>query len=84
MKLRKFVLTAETPCQWTFATNFSSDFECDGLVHSDLKYVSQLTNQKCNITSAVKIEMLSISRDSCSISVAKLFVDVAMGIAQLS
>ena len=30
----KIVLAAELPCEWTFATNFASDCECDGLVHS--------------------------------------------------
>ena len=29
-----FVLAAEIPGEWTFATKFASDCECDGLVHS--------------------------------------------------
>ena len=29
-----FVVAAETPCEWKFATKFASDCECDGLVHS--------------------------------------------------
>ena len=29
--LRKFL-----SCEWKFATRFASDYECDGLVHSDL------------------------------------------------
>ena len=29
-----FVLPAEIPCEWVFATKFVSDCECDGLVHS--------------------------------------------------
>ena len=36
MKLQKFVLAAEIPCEWKFATKFASDCECDGLVHSGL------------------------------------------------
>ena len=34
MNDEKFVLTAEIPCEWTFATKFASDCECDGVVHS--------------------------------------------------
>ena len=38
MALRKkrhiFILAAEIPCQWMFATKFASDCECDGVVHS--------------------------------------------------
>ena len=34
MKLQIFVLAAEIPCEWKFATKFASDCECDGVVHS--------------------------------------------------
>ena len=34
MNLQIFVLAAEIPCEWTFATKFASDCECDGVVHS--------------------------------------------------
>ena len=37
MKLQNFVLAAEIPCEWTFATKFASDCECDGVVHSGVK-----------------------------------------------
>ena len=30
-----FVVAAEIPCEWKFVTKFTSDCECDGLVHSD-------------------------------------------------
>ena len=35
MKCENFVLAAEFPCEWKFATKFASDCECDGVVHSD-------------------------------------------------
>ena len=35
MKCENFVVAAEIPCEWKFATKFASDCECDGLVHSD-------------------------------------------------
>ena len=35
MKCENFVLAAEIPCEWKFATKFASDCECDGVVHSD-------------------------------------------------
>ena len=28
------LVAAEIPCEWTFATKFTSDCECDGVVHS--------------------------------------------------
>ena len=31
---KKFILAAEFPCEWKFATQLASDCECDGLVHS--------------------------------------------------
>ena len=34
MKCENFVLAAEIPCEWKFATKFASDCECDGVVHS--------------------------------------------------
>ena len=34
MKLLNFVLAEEISCEWTFATKFASDSECDGVVHS--------------------------------------------------
>ena len=34
MKCESFVLAAEIPCEWKFATKFASDCECDGSVHS--------------------------------------------------
>ena len=34
MKCENFVLAAEIPCEWKFATKFASECECDGLVHS--------------------------------------------------
>ena len=34
MKCENFVLAAEIPCEWRFATKFASDCECDGVVHS--------------------------------------------------
>ena len=34
MKCENFVLVAEIPCEWKFATKFASECECDGLVHS--------------------------------------------------
>ena len=34
MNDEKFVLATEIPCEWTFATKFASDYECDGVVHS--------------------------------------------------
>ena len=34
MKWQIFVLAAEIPCEWMFATKFASDCECDGVVHS--------------------------------------------------
>ena len=33
-ELQIFVLAAEIPCEWMFATKFASDCECDGVVHS--------------------------------------------------
>ena len=33
MKWQFFVLAAEIPCEWVFATKFASDCECDGVVH---------------------------------------------------
>ena len=30
-----FVLVAEVPCEWKFATKFASECECDGVVHSE-------------------------------------------------
>ena len=38
MKGQIFVLAAEIPCEWMFATKFASDCECDGVVHSDIRY----------------------------------------------
>ena len=34
MKCENFVLAAEIPCEWKFATKFASECECDGVVHS--------------------------------------------------
>ena len=34
MKWQIFILAAEIPCEWTFATTFTSDCECDGVVYS--------------------------------------------------
>ena len=34
MKCENFVLAAEIPCEWKFATKLASDCECDGSVHS--------------------------------------------------
>ena len=34
MTCKHFVLAAEIPCEWKFATKFASDCEDDGLVHS--------------------------------------------------
>ena len=34
MKCENFVLAAEIPCEWKFATKFASDCECGGVVHS--------------------------------------------------
>ena len=31
---KPFILAAETPCESAFATEFASDCECDGFVHS--------------------------------------------------
>ena len=31
----RFVLVAEIPCEWTFATKFGSDCECDGVVRAE-------------------------------------------------
>ena len=31
---RNIGLAAEIPWEWTFATKFANDCECDGLVHS--------------------------------------------------
>ena len=38
MKCENFVLAAEIPCEWKFATKFASECECDGLVHSDTRH----------------------------------------------
>ena len=35
MNCENFVLAAEFPCEWKFATKFASECECDGLVHSE-------------------------------------------------
>ena len=35
-KCEIFVLAAEIPCEWKFATKFASECECNGLVHSGL------------------------------------------------
>ena len=35
MKWQIFVVAAEIPCEWMFATKFASDCECDGVVHSE-------------------------------------------------
>ena len=34
LKLLKFRYRCGDPCEWTFATKFSSNYECDGVVHS--------------------------------------------------
>ena len=31
---RTFLVAAQIPCGWTFATIFAGDCECDGLMHS--------------------------------------------------
>ena len=38
MKCENFVLAAEIPCEWKFATKFASDCECDGVVHSAVNW----------------------------------------------
>ena len=44
---KDFVLAAETPCEWKFATKFSSDCECNGLVLSVCNLCSHL--QRCQM-----------------------------------
>ena len=41
MKCENFVLAAEIPCEWKFATKFASECECDGLVHSARRHIRQ-------------------------------------------
>ena len=61
-------------CEWTFATKFASDCECDGLVHSALVWCGPWCLQKCSRQVRIVIKIYPLIKNIVHSKYPKCFL----------